>query len=165
MDISNFVARLKAVDWEGFQRPPHDRSAHLPKSIESLAKLSDPKESQQTYDRVLHDVGNNHAGTLYPAAVAAVDFIAEVALEGPTSQARQCAAEILIDMNIFDAEPGFEVVAQPDAPQGNLTDLVRSKIHRSRNAFDRMAKLDSEPKPLRNSFIRLVAGIDKQRAI
>src|SRR5262245_50085023 len=101
------MRRVPPVDWERFPGPEDYQPAAVPPALEALRNATDEASGQKAYHRVLYAVGNNHRGTLYPAAVAVVGIVFEVARTG-SETAKAAALETAVELASFCPEPGFE---------------------------------------------------------
>ena len=70
-----------------------------------------PETRERAYARLLHALGNNHAGTYYPVVVTVVPFLGAILRSGGLT-ARLRTLDVLIDLvGSFAPATGFEVVA------------------------------------------------------
>jgi hypothetical protein len=129
---------FESVDWESFGGPEWYRPSDVPNALRALTSVLTEDDAQSAYNRVLFAVGNNHAGTIYPAALGAVPFILEIALRG-SGWSKRSAIEVLIELVSFEAEPGFESV-RSDGRTESLSVLVRAAVRAHRGAFEGLAK-------------------------
>src|SRR5690349_278960 len=96
--------------------PPWSSSDEVEAAFRALASAS-RKTDQAAYHRVLFAIGNNHAGTYWPAALSLIPRLEGILCDG-TEIARKRALDILIDLIAsFAPEPGFEIVETPDGPR------------------------------------------------
>ena len=98
--------KIHAIDWGEFSGPEYYSSEEL---IDALIHLNQYDESKAKLDldnKVLFAVGNNHAGTYYPAILKAADIIIEIEQTSENEQARQCASVILNGLYYFSPELG-----------------------------------------------------------
>ena len=126
----------KSISWSSYRGPNGYAPEKVPLCLESLESLSSDSGLQRTYDNVLSTIGNNHAGTLYEAAVHAVDFVIEIALHASTASARGCALEILTDLLSFES----------DSTAPNAKERVLDKITRQKDRFTQRINLTGETK-------------------
>ena len=78
-------AMLDGVDdiaWDQFPGPEQYEPDSVVPSLHRLAAAQTFDEAEAAYTNVLFAVGNNHAGTLYPASQAALPFVLAIGLEG-----------------------------------------------------------------------------------
>jgi hypothetical protein len=117
---------LDQVPWPSFPQPAENRPQAVPEALRALVGVKDQRAADAVYDRLLHALGNNHSGTYYPVAVAAIPFLAEVLAKGERLP-RQATLDVLIDLvGSFSPEPGFEVMPSPNprSVAGALRDAV-----------------------------------------
>ena len=105
--MDEFEKRLRSIDWPKYSGPEHYRPQELIASVLELFQLTEPDHLNKVYNRVLSAVGNNHAGTYYPAILEAMNFIDEIATNKRHEHASHVASEVLIDLReSFHAEVG-----------------------------------------------------------
>ena len=101
---------------------------------------------------VIDSIGNNHAGSYYPAVRDALPLIVHVALQGNHAVSRNCAINILIDLYRF----------YPDNQSIDLRELVqrtiKNVIMENRSNFGQFAIDDARNKSLINSLMCIVDG-------
>lgn len=117
---------LEDVRWDLEAQPPSNAKDEVANALWALFVAS-PETSDQTYSRMLYALGNNHAGTYYPVALAAVPFLGAILREGgPTARLR--ALDVLIDLvGSFQPQPGFETVATSTG-RCSLSDALKSRV-------------------------------------
>ena len=115
------------VQWSRFPGPPHYSPDEVPLAFAELLAVTDEASSDAAYNRMLFAVGNNHAGPLYPASVAAVYEVVRAALER-TAWVRHCALNILIEMVCFAPEPGFEPFRTHDGREVDVEAEIRKCV-------------------------------------
>ncbi|MCO6009996.1 hypothetical protein NE236_34000 [Actinoallomurus purpureus] len=87
-------------------------------------------------------VGNDHQGTLYPAAVAATERLLGIVVEkeGPP---RLAAVWVLLDWwGTFQPEPAFEVFVAPDGATVELIPQLIDKVLAKKDALESIAASD-----------------------
>jgi hypothetical protein len=97
---------MAVPDWATIPGPKYYRPSEVEPAIRSLAETTlregDPGASFR------RAVGNDHAGTLYPAAVAGADRLLDI-IEHRAGAPRRAALNILLDWwGTFQPEPGYE---------------------------------------------------------
>ena len=96
--------------------------------MRELGLCASESASRDAYHKVLYALGNNHAGTYYPVALAALPFLAEI-LQGGGQWARIATLDILVDLSgSFEPESGFEMVASPTGERSQLRALLQQGI-------------------------------------
>jgi hypothetical protein len=123
--------------------PPWSSSDEVEAAVRELAAAS-KKTHQAAYHRVLFSIGNSHARTYWPAALALIPQLEEILREG-SELARLRALEVLSALlSSFAPEPEFEIIETPGGPR-HLAQLVRIEITRLERAIERIS--DSTPSP------------------
>jgi hypothetical protein len=111
--------------WKKFPGPVEFRPEEVEASLHQLAQADSRGSAQEAYNRVLSAIGNNHRGTLYPAAVGIIPILVEIAKQG-RAWARWGALEVLVDVAAFEPEIGFETVASPQGPENLHAAVMRT---------------------------------------
>ncbi len=132
---------LENVRWDLEAQPPSNAKDEVTNALRALSAAS-PETSDEAYSRMLYALGNNHAGTYYPVALAAVPFLGAILREGcPTARLR--TLDVLIDLvGSFAPEPGFEVV-ETSAGRRSLNDVLKDKVLEVATQIERR-QLDAE---------------------
>lgn len=100
----NLVA---TVAWASYPGPKDYRADEVPKAFEALTT------AEHGASAVRFAVGNDHAGSVYPAAVPATGILLHILQKAPDA-VRMRAADVLIDWYLsFWPEPGYEVFVDP----------------------------------------------------
>jgi hypothetical protein len=93
-------------DWAEIPGPKYYRPWEVEPAMRSLAETT--METGDVGASVRWAVGNDHAGTLYPAAVVATSRLLDI-IEQRAGAPRRAALQILLDWwGTFQPEPGFE---------------------------------------------------------
>ena len=131
---------LESVRWDLEVQPPANAKDEVGASLRALAVAS-PDTSQEAYSRMLYALGNNHAGTYYPVALAAVPFLGAI-LRGGGPTARLRTLDVLVDLiGSFAPEPGFEIVETPSGLR-LLRDALKEKVLELATQIERL-KVDA----------------------
>ena len=134
----------QAIDWAAFPGPTYYRPDEVPQVFEALASAANYEEADAAYTKLTYTVGNGHAGTFYPAAVAAVPKVIELALHG-APWTRWAAAEVLVDwVWTYEADAEFAVVSLPDGRTVDVTQTVRAQISSATPALRRSLDAESD---------------------
>jgi hypothetical protein len=84
-------------------------------------------------------VGNDHAGTLYPAAVAATKWLVEL-IEANPGKPRDVAISVLLDWwGMFQAEPGYEVFIDSHGETVELIPAIMEFVESARPVIEAIA--------------------------
>ncbi|MBP6825557.1 MAG: hypothetical protein KA165_03260 [Saprospiraceae bacterium] len=98
MNTEKTIEKIKNIDWEEYNGPEYFSPSEVIESLCHLVLLTEDHQKPDVYNSVLFAIGNNHAGTYYPVIREALHFILEVAVEGDSEVARNCALDILTDL-------------------------------------------------------------------
>ncbi len=132
------------TDWKDFPGPSSYDPAALPPMLASFYSVASKQDEDYVYDGLLFAIGNNHAGTLYPAAVAVAPLVIEQLLTS-MGWRQSVASEILIELLVFSAEPGFEQFRVGGAPPIELEKAIRSEVRNHwSELLERMAAPDTQ---------------------
>ncbi len=108
---------LDTVSWTVACQPEWNTTDEIPNSLRQLASC-DPKSGWvKPYRRFLYAVGNDHAGTYYPAVLSTIPFLGEI-LKNGSETAQIGTLNALIDLiGTFYPEPGCEKINNPNGEQ------------------------------------------------
>lgn len=109
MNKEQYINEILSKDWSIYSGPEYYEPQKVPKAIIDLISLNLEDSYDQVYNNFLFAIGNNHAGTYYPAILGTLKYIIEIALNNDPDMAisRACALNILIDLYCsFGAEVG-----------------------------------------------------------
>lgn len=115
------------VDWSSFEQPKWNQPGAVESALNALWQLREPDGFDEHYNRILYCLGNNHAGTLFPVAVPAVDALAEFVRDGAHVQGRRCALEVLIDVLSFHPDRDFGSLDFGGGGEAPLEDWVAGR--------------------------------------
>ena len=93
------IEKIDLTDWKQYSGIEFYQPEKVIKSLKQLYYLTEENENNNTYNIVLFSIGNNHCGTYYPAVKSALPIIIEIAQYGQSEISRNCALEILSDLN------------------------------------------------------------------
>lgn len=147
--------RVEEIDWHAFPGPEYydpDRAEEAFRSVISSGRgEGDPGAA------IRWAVGNDHGGSLYPAAVPAARRLLEIIAAAP-GRPRVIALGVLLDWwGMFGAEPGYEVFTDPD---GASVELVPAIVAIAREARPVIAALADEDPGTRKQTRLLLKCID-----
>ncbi|MEW2355485.1 hypothetical protein [Spirillospora sp. NPDC029432] len=109
---------------------------------QELAGVLSPARAARSVAELRYAVSNDHAGTLYRAAVPAVELFLQVVAERPGRAREEALGAILDWWGCFRAEPGHE--AYEDG-QGGEVPLVDAIVRRVRNAEPLLRAVAEDP--------------------
>jgi hypothetical protein len=122
------LEEVDLVDWVALAQPDWNTPSSVPRAIRRLALARTEEDSWAAYNDVLFAVGNNHAGTYHPIALAALPFLACI-LRSPSPVARQRVLDILIDLSdSFVPAPGHEFIGSLNTAPQSLQIELRNTI-------------------------------------
>ena len=98
--------KIKSVNWDKYSGPEYYAPNRLIESLISLSKFDESQAKNGLDNEVLFSVGNNHAGTYYPAILDAADLLIELERSSEIEATRKCAYVILNDLYYFGPELG-----------------------------------------------------------
>lgn len=104
---------LSNKDCAEFPGPRWYEPKSVPHALALLRSVRSEADAQSAYNRVLFAIGNNHAGSLYPIAAAAVYDILQIIAE-QSGWSRSAALTILEELLRFAPEPDFATFRRGD---------------------------------------------------
>ena len=116
--------KIISVDWLKYSGPEYYDPEEM---VESLIHLSSHNESRARHGldhKVLSAVGNNHAGTYYPAILEAADLLIEMEQSSELEKVRKCAYCILNNLYYFQPD----VSNYKDHSYEHILSFVREKL-------------------------------------
>lgn len=131
------------VTGEGWSEIPGPEY-YSPNAVEiAFESLLDPAvHAKDAAASLRRAVGNDHAGTLYPAAVAATVRLIRIIESHPGKQ-REIALSVLLDWwGMFQAEPGYEVFIGADGEAVELIPAIIEIANSARPAIEAVIKDD-----------------------
>ena len=134
MDIKNIQKEINRIDWKLFSGPEHYEPDRVSGALSSLISLKKESLSNKVYNNVLFAIGNNHAGTYYPAAQKALKYIIQTAISGNTEIAKNCALDMLIDLYAsFYPEIGNYNLATSEELEQKVLNIIEASEEEFRN--------------------------------
>lgn len=103
---NDLIERIINTDWESYCGPEYYDSREIVDVLTDLVNFDESKAPHGLDNKVLFAVGNNHAGTYYPALLAAVDILMEIERSASNQNSRSCAYAILNNLYYFEPELG-----------------------------------------------------------
>ena len=110
----NLRNEIESIEWSRYDGPETYDSSTVASSLISLLELEDSSQANDVGDRLICAIGNNHAGTYYPAVLEALDIIIKIEKYTSSKACKTCALSILNDLYYFEPDvTGFnEVTAE-----------------------------------------------------
>jgi hypothetical protein len=133
-------SNVDVVAWASIPGPRY----YDPREAEkAFAYLADPEcDVQRAGSAIRFAVGNDHRGTLYPAAAAAAGLLAGLVLAGP-GRPREVALGVLLDWwGVFYPEPGYESFTNASGEAVDLVAAISEAAHTVRPALPQIVAED-----------------------
>ncbi len=116
----------RTVNWSDFVGPAAYDPSRVEQALAELSHADSHDAAQSAYNSVLSAVGNNHAGTMYPAAVELAAILREVRRHEAGTWPAWAATEVLTDLReSFVPEPGYETIQLPSGVTCDVLTTVR----------------------------------------
>lgn len=97
-----------SVDFSGYPQPEWNGPDSVEVALNLVIQAHDEESSSSAYNKLLYAVGNNHAGTYYPVALAVMPSL-EAIVRGGKPWPQRTVLEALIDLfSSFEPEPGYD---------------------------------------------------------
>jgi hypothetical protein len=116
--------RIRSVKWEHYAGPEFYCPGDLVEALIDLANFDESSARHGLDNEVLFAVGNNHAGTYYPAILEAADILIEIEQRSEVPESRSCARAILNTLYYFNADVGTYTGHSAE----QIESFVRSKL-------------------------------------
>ncbi|GAA4528041.1 hypothetical protein [Amycolatopsis samaneae] len=141
---------MSTVDWTRIPGPERYRPERAAAAERALADAATEYRAGRAVADLRHEVSNDHAGSLYPAAVPATSVFVQVILERP-GEPRYWALTTLLDWwGLFRPEPGFPGYPDPEAGPVEITEGI---VLRVREKAPELARLAGDPRTDRRKDI------------
>jgi hypothetical protein len=133
----------EAVGWSAIPGPPTYRPEAV---LAALRAMLSPKATDWADPATMmrFAAGNDHAGTIYPAGVAATAAMLEV-IDMHLGDARSAALAVLLDWWVFDPEPGYEEYLGEKNNLVNLVLAIQDTVLAASSMLDRVASDPHDP--------------------
>ncbi|WP_327108515.1 hypothetical protein [Nonomuraea glycinis] len=136
----------QAVDWAAIPGPKWYQPETVAEAFAAL--LRSTRDDLDQGHGIRSAVGNDHAGTLYPAAVAGTDALLEIIARRP-GPPRQTALCVLLDWwGCFQPEPGFESYADQKGETIDVIAAIVWRVGQAASALQVIAEQDSNARGL-----------------
>lgn len=91
-----------------YPQPEWNTISSVAEAMLAITSASNQQQASEAYDRLLYALGNSHAGTYFPVALAALPKLASILSDG-SPWAQLAALNVLIELTgSFVPEPGYE---------------------------------------------------------
>ncbi|MFC4118367.1 hypothetical protein [Nonomuraea zeae] len=142
----------QAVDWAAIPGPRWYQPEIVAEAFATLRRSARSDLDQE--GGIRSAVGNDHAGTLYPAAVTGTDVLLEIITEHP-GPARQAALCVLLDWwGCFQPEPGFESYTDHEGETIDVITAIVERIGQAVGTLQMIAEQDLNARGLIRKLIR-----------
>lgn len=133
------VKRWQEIDWSAIPGPPEYRPDTVATAFRALlAPHTDDRADPATMMRFA--VGNDHRGTIYPAAVAATAAMLDIIKVRP-DRPRHTALGILLDWwASFDPEPGYEEYLDAAGERVDVVAAIRRTVLGATHMLEQVQK-------------------------
>lgn len=119
------IAEIHSTKWDAFHGPEYYSPDKVVNSLLSLVRLRGEADKWPVYNAVLSGIGNNHAGTYYPAVLKALPLLLLLLRNCDHELVRNCTFEIITELYCsFGPETG----TFKDLTGTELSDFVRTNI-------------------------------------
>ncbi|WP_449061547.1 hypothetical protein [Planomonospora algeriensis] len=132
---------MEHVDWARIPGPRWYLPEAARAASEALTRSADDQQAVRALADLRYAVTNDHAGTLYPAAVPATGVLLRVIDERP-GPPRQEALNALLDWWGWSPEQGFETYEDPSIGSVGLTEGIMGRV---RDAVDMLRRVAEDP--------------------
>jgi hypothetical protein len=106
MNIRKIKDEILSINWSVYNGPEYYDPYNVADTLISLLELKDIKQAEEIGRRVISAIGNDHAGTYYPAVLSALDIIISIEKEPNNKTRKICANSILNNLYYFEPEIG-----------------------------------------------------------
>jgi hypothetical protein len=133
----------QGIDWALIPGPPEYRPNEVAVALRAVLA---PQASDWTDAATMmrFAAGNDHRGTIYPAAARATEVLLEIAATEP-GQACRTALAVLLDWWCFDPEPGYEHYIDATGEQVDLVDAIQRAVLATTVQLQQMAADPRDP--------------------
>ena len=144
LNDGDVLRAVREVDWAAYAMPPSEQwyePGNVPAAFRRLVAVSNQQEGAAASSAVLFAIGNDHEGTLYPAAAPAAPLLVPVAREHQ-GWVRWTALEILIDC--LDFGPDREQFIDPSGAVVRTRDAILTAVQGMRQDLNRLAQQEAD---------------------
>lgn len=109
MTEKDIINEVKSTNWKAYEGPKYFKPHKLVDALLNLVQLRREDYKWDTYNEILFAIGNNHAGTYYPAILAALPLLIKLLKTSKREAVRNCIFEIFSEWYYsFTAEVGAD---------------------------------------------------------
>lgn len=96
------------MEFDAYPQPDWNRPESVSAALESVLQTCDEESSSSAYNKLLYALGNNHAGTYFPVALAVLPHLGSILDDGKPWPQRT-VLEALIDLfSSFEPDPAYD---------------------------------------------------------
>lgn len=134
---------FETVDWSTIPGPPDYRPDNV---LAALRSMLSPNAAGWAHPATMmrFAAGNDHGGTIYPAAVAATTAMLEITDRHP-GPPRQAALDVLLDWWVFDPEPGYDEYVDNNGNAVNMVQAIQNTVLAASPVLQRVAADPRDP--------------------
>ncbi|RSN19900.1 hypothetical protein DL990_40755 [Amycolatopsis sp. WAC 01416] len=148
------------VDWFAVPGPTWYRPEAAAGAVRDLAASVSADGAALAVGRLVDAVGNDHRGTLYPAAVPAVSVLLRVIRDLPGKPRIEALGVLLDWWGCFAPEPGYASTQDDDGLPVEVTEAAERQIRTSADVLRTVAGDWSDGSPARKMAKDLLALLD-----
>ncbi|MBE3016342.1 hypothetical protein IL992_45460 [Microbispora sp. NEAU-D428] len=143
---------LRSVDWAAIPGPKWYSPQCVAEAFRALMRTT--WADQDRGSGIRSAVGNDHAGTLYPAAVAGTDVLLHIISTCPGAP-RNAALCVLLDWwGCFQPEPGFEAYTDQDGHRVEIIPAIMQRVEQAADTMRVIAEHDTRARGLVRELLR-----------
>lgn len=141
------IEAIQSTRWDAYNGPAYYSPEKAASSLLGLVKLRNEADKWPVYHSVLSGIGNNHAGTYYPAVLKALPLLLQLLKNSEEEVLRNCTLEIITELYCsFDPDPGtftaFTATELSDFVRTtikvNIQEYVRDESRRNKTLLDEL---------------------------
>ncbi|MFE5567396.1 hypothetical protein ACFQ68_20595 [Amycolatopsis japonica] len=148
------------VDWIAVPGPAWYRPDAAADAVRDLAASVSADGAALAVGRLVDAVGNDHRGTLYPAAVPAVSVLLKVIRDLPGKPRIEALGVLLDWWGCFAPEPGYARIQDDEGRPVGVTEAVERQIRNAAAVLRTVADDWSDGSPARKMAKDLLALLD-----
>lgn len=130
---------MENFDWSEVAGSHWYRPELAQAAVDALADAASMGEAARTVAMLRQAVSNDHAGTLYPAAVPATTVFLKVIADQPGTPREEALNALLDWWGSFMPDPGFEVYDDPVDGPVNVCQGIVDKVRAAEDTLRRVA--------------------------
>ncbi len=121
---------LDTIQWALLSQPEWNKADAIPNSLLKLAACNYESGWHDAYMDFLSAVGNNHAGTYYPAVLHTFTFLSEILTDGSNSSQVGVLNALMELGTCFSPEPGYEYIEDSNSYRTKVSALLAQEIEK-----------------------------------